>query len=66
MRMIPTQAREELGAAQFVLGPESYPDWVWKEREKSSTPPPKSSGAWPFRRWEMDANVVEMKPRKKK
>ncbi len=61
MRIIPTCAREELGAAQFVLG-EFYADWVWKERARMSIAPPSSSKAWPFRKAD---NVVAINSRKK-
>lgn len=64
MRIIPTEARSELSNAQFILGPE-YIDWLWRERAKASTPAPKPSKAWPFKRFEDAGNVVEM-PRKAK
>lgn len=63
MAMIPTDAREELGAAAFVLK-EGYADWVWAQRVKASTPAPKSSKSWPFVRCENE-NIIPMKRRKK-
>lgn len=64
MKTIPTEARQELGAAQFVLGPD-YVDWAWRERMKASPPVPKASISWPFKRFDADANVIEIKSRKK-
>lgn len=64
MKIVPTDAREELGAAAFVLK-EGYSDWVWTQRVKGSTPAPKASKSWPFKRLE-DENVIPLKRRAKK
>ncbi len=61
IRTIPTEAREQLSNAQFMLGDE-YCDWVWKERVKASAPVPKSSKAWPFNRQE--SNVLPLRKKK--
>lgn len=66
MQNVPTEARETLGAAQFILGPDAYTAWAWAERAKASTAPPKPSKAWPFKRFEDQSNVVEISRKKVK
>ena len=60
-----TYHRDELQAAQFMLGAEEYVNHAWRERAKAGTEPPKPSTAWPFKRREYDANnVLPIKRRK--
>ena len=61
MKHIPVEAREELGAAQFILKAD-YTDWIWQQRDRLSIPPPASSKAWPFRR---NAEIINLASRKK-
>lgn len=49
--IIPTESREELSNAQFLLGPKKYLDFIWRERVKASSGPlrPKArSHSWPI------------------
>ncbi len=64
MRIIPTCAREELSAAQFILG-EAYCDWMWQERSRASIAPPQASKAWPYKSAKDAENVVQMPKRKR-
>ncbi len=68
MRMIPDEARIELGNAQFILG-DGYTDWVWQERVKNSVSPfsesAPSSKAWPYKSAKDAENVVQMPKRKR-
>jgi len=48
--IIPTESREELSNAQFLLGAKKYLDFIWRERVKASSGPlrPKArSHSWP-------------------
>lgn len=54
--------RDELTAAQFMLGPEAYVEWAWNERVKANPVRDRPSPAWPFR---PAAQVIELSSRKK-
>lgn len=46
--VLSSEAREELQAAQFVLGPK-YVDWVWQQRQIASKPQRRSHmEGWPL------------------
>lgn len=65
MKIIPTDARQELGAAQFILG-DGYTNWVWTERLKASGLVPKASIGWPISRAsDLDSNVTQIKRKAK-
>lgn len=56
---LPTEAREELSSAQFILK-DKYIDWAWDQRVKENPPSRKRSrGKWPFVRNE--DNVIPLK-----
>lgn len=55
--------RDELTAAQFMLGPEAYVEWAWNERVKANPVMPRPSQAWPYR---PAAEVISLAARKKK
>jgi len=64
MRNIPTESREELGAAQFILK-EGYSDFIWALRSKDKPEVPKASISWPFiRATDRPTNVVKLPKRK--
>ncbi len=64
MRNIPTDAREELGAAQFILK-SGYVDFIWVSRSQGKPEVHKASISWPFRRSDGEiSNVVKLPKRK--
>lgn len=53
----------ELKAAQFMLGPAEYCEWIWRERMKEHPVSARPSQAWPYR---PACEVIEISSRKKK
>jgi len=60
--MTNTWHRDELIAAQFMLGPD-YVDYIWRERIKANPVKERPSQAWPYRR---AAEVIELASKRKK
>ncbi len=55
--------RDELTAAQFMLGPEAYVEWAWNERMKANPVNVRPSMAWPYR---PVAEVIQLSSKRKK
>ena len=55
--------RDELTAAQFMLGPEAYCEWIWAERMKASPVKARPSQAWPYK---PVAEVIQLSSKRKK
>lgn len=55
--------RDEMVAAQFMLGPEAFVEWAWNERIKANPVMPRPSQAWPYR---PAADVIELSSKRKK
>ncbi len=45
--IIPTDAREELGAMAFILGPDKFVDEIWRLRRAGRRIPKPRSLSWP-------------------
>lgn len=43
----PVENREELGAMQFILGPEKFLDEIWRLRRAGNRTPKPRSRSWP-------------------
>lgn len=61
--MTNTWHRDELIAAQFMLGPDEYVNHIWRERMKANTTVEHASLNWPFKRAD---NVVQISSKRKK
>jgi hypothetical protein len=60
-----TYHRDELQAAQFIMGAEEYVNHAWRERSKAMPSFAQPSTAWPFKRREAEAtNVLRIKRHK--
>lgn len=57
--MIGCKNLDDLKAAQFIMGPELYCAWVWRERAKIAAPVPQSKMRMIWR-WQ-NTNVIPMK-----
>jgi len=57
-----TPNRDELIAAQFMLKPSLYTDWIWQERVRNNPPVPKLRVVIPFK-WRESAEIIPLRSR---
>jgi hypothetical protein len=61
-----TDARDEAIAAQWLMGPTHYVDYVWRERAKQQPQITRASLSWPIVRLQAEAsNVTPISKRRK-